>query len=149
MSAFIEAQSPTASSAYHRNISEATAFCQEINGRNVAGAGTSLSADIASTQAAGIAFTIPEDDRIVRWSDYLESRFQNLVALRAERKASANDLAKLSSLRRHRQRLKNPLKGAQVLQDFKASELRQTALGAIQAYVQFLENPSGRSKTRL
>jgi hypothetical protein len=84
---------------------------------------------------------------LVRWSHYTEDRFQRLIVRRGDGVITAEERANLDWLRSERQRLKNPLPAEQLLRDFQARELRNQAVAALQRYVDFIENPSGRPQT--
>lgn len=137
----------SSAAAYYRSVAECLGEGRIVSGK-VHVAEMSLGVNTRSVHITSTAFRIGKEDTIVKWTKYLETEFQNLVSLRAERRASPKDLARLDKIRAYRQKLKNPLKASQILHDFKARELRQKALSAVNAYVQFLEEPASRSKAR-
>lgn len=105
-----------------------------------AGAGHPPNIAMHGAQGSGIVYEVPKELLITRWSPYLESEFQRLVALRADGKLSTGTRARLGRIRKLRQRLKNPIEASQLLRDFKSSELRKQALVAVQAYAFFVKN---------
>jgi len=107
---------------------------------NVAASGSPPALIRSKVSSSRVKYTVGGSETIVRWSSYLESEFQRLVALRAERKATPSDMARLTRFRKCRQQFKNPISADQILRDFRARELRTKALDAVQAYVLFVKN---------
>jgi hypothetical protein len=145
MTSFSEATTIHAPSAFHRSVTRDSVAIHSVIGRDVAGDKGSFSVDAKSTVSDG-SFALRKVQEITRWSPYVESQFQEYVARRADGNASSQDLARLNYLRKARQRLKNPLKADQILIDFRARELRKQALEAVQAYAQFIQGSSSKSK---
>ena len=137
---FISDASSSAGSAVH-----STAMSHSVSAPNAfiksgSTAGSPPLVRFGDVQSSTSSYSLNKDEEVAKWSPYTESLFQGLVALRADKKATAMDLARLEKFRKIRQRLKNPIGADFILREFKAHELRKQALCAVQAYALFVEN---------
>ena len=138
---FISDATSSSAAPFRPSAEEQVSSAQITFTKSVAGASPVPKVSVAGVQSSTFTYTVTKDNLVVRWSPYLESQFQELVALRAAKKASPQDMERLGRIRSLRQRFKNPIDAAQLLRDFKARELRKQALEAVSAYALFVKNP--------